>query len=144
MREVRIADVLPEASDGSILGLIRVLVADDLLEIRTLVRTNPKFDGRFEVVGEAKNGLEAVDQVRTLNPDVVVLDLAMPEMDGVAAIAKIRQVSPRTKILVCPRSPTHHTGLVRELGANAFMAKDRPMEEVMDKVAEVADVPHRE
>ena len=124
------------------LGRVRVLVADDLPEIRTLVRTNLEFDGRFEVVGEAANGLEAVELVQKLNPDVVVLDLAMPEMDGLAAISKIRQNSPGTKILVLSAfADDHNSGLVRDLGANGFIAKDRPMEEVMDKVAEIAEVP---
>ena len=127
----------------AMLGLVRVLVADDLQEIRTLVRTNLEFDGRFEVVGEAANGLEAVDMVHQLNPDVVVLDLAMPEMDGLAAISKIRQSSPGTKILVLSAfADDHHSGLVRELGANGFIAKDRPMEEIMDTLAEIAGVPH--
>lgn len=124
------------------LGLIRVLVADDLQEIRTLVRTNLEFDGRFDVVGEASNGLEAVDLIHELNPDVVILDLAMPEMDGLAAISKIRQTSPGTKILVLSAfADDHNSGLVRDLGANGFIAKDRPMEEIVDKVAEIAGVP---
>ena len=124
------------------LGLIRVLVADDLQEIRTLVRTNLEFDGRFDVVGEASNGLEAVDLIHELNPDVVILDLAMPEMDGLAAISKIRQTSPGTKILVLSAfADDHNSGLVRDLGANGFIAKDRPMEEIVDKVAEIAGIP---
>lgn len=124
------------------LGRIRVLVADDLPEIRTLVRTNLEFDGRFDIVGEASNGLEAVDLVHSQKPDVVILDLAMPEMDGLAAIAKIRQSSPATKILVLSAfADDHNSGLVRELGANAFIAKDRPMDEVIEKLIEIAEVP---
>lgn len=127
------------------LGRIRVLVADDLPEIRTLVRTNLEFDGRFDIVGEAANGLEAVDLVRELNPDVVVLDLAMPEMDGLAAISKIKQNSPATKILVLSAfADDHNSGLVRELGADGFIAKDRPMDEIVDLVAEIAGVPQPE
>lgn len=119
------------------------MVADDLPEIRTLVRTNLEFDGRFDVVGEAANGLEAVEMVNALNPDVVVLDLAMPEMDGLAAISKIRQSSPGTRILVLSAfADDHNSGLVKELGANGFIAKDRPMEEIMDKVVEIAEVPN--
>ncbi len=121
--------------------MIRVLIADDVPEMRLLVRTNLEFDGRFEVVGEAKNGLEAVDVVSRLNPDVVVLDLTMPEMDGLATISKIRQISPHTKIVVLSASPEDLTSaLVRELGATAFVEKGRPLEEVMDKIAEVADL----
>lgn len=124
------------------LGRIRVLVADDLPEIRTLVRTNLEFDGRFDIVGEAGNGLEAVDMVQRMKPDVVVLDLAMPEMDGLAAISQIRQNSPGTKILVLSAfADDHNSGLVKELGANAFIAKDRPMDEVIEKLIEIADLP---
>ncbi len=124
------------------LGRIRVLLADDLPEIRTLVRTNLEFDGRFDIVGEASNGLEAVDMVLSHKPDVVVLDLAMPEMDGLAAISKIRQNSPGTKILVLSAfADDHHSGLVKELGANAFIAKDRPMDEVIEKIIEIAEIP---
>ncbi|MFP5351958.1 MAG: response regulator transcription factor [Actinomycetota bacterium] len=127
------------------LGRIRVLVADDLPEIRTLVRTNLEFDGRFDIVGEAANGLEAVDMVHRQKPDVVVLDLAMPEMDGLAAISKIRQSSPATKILVLSAfADDHNSGLVKELGANGFIAKDRPMDEVIEKLIEIAGVPSPE
>jgi|SRR5687768_11033795 len=127
------------------LGRIRVLVADDLPEIRTLVRTNLEFDGRFDIVGEAANGLEAVDMVHTQKPDVVVLDLAMPEMDGLAAISKIRQSSPATKILVLSAfADDYNSGLVKELGANGFIAKDRPMDEVIEKLIEIAGVPSPE
>ncbi len=124
------------------LGRIRVLIADDLPEIRTLVRTNLEFDGRFDVIGEAANGLEAVELVKDLSPDVVILDLAMPEMDGLAAISKIRQIAPGTKILVLSAfADDYNSGIVRDLGANGFIAKDRPMEEVMDVAAEIAGVP---
>lgn len=120
------------------LGLTRVLLADDLPEIRQLVRTNLEFDGRFDIIGEAENGLQAVEMVVEHKPDVVILDLAMPEMDGLAAIAKIRQVAPGTKIVVLSAfADDHNSGLVHALGANAFVGKDRPLDEVIRKIAEV-------
>lgn len=124
------------------LGRIRVLIADDLANLRTLIRTNLEFDGRFEVVGEATNGLEAVDLAQQLNPDVVVLDVAMPQMDGLTSVSKIRQCCPKTKILVLSAiDDEHHRTLARELGADGFMPKDRPMEEVVDTLAEIAGFP---
>ena len=124
------------------LGQIRVLLADDLPEIRQLVRTNLEFDGRFDIVGEAANGLEAVALVTEHHPDVVVLDLAMPEMDGLAAISRINQVAPGTKIVVLSAFPDdYNSGLVTSLGAHAFIEKDRPIDDLIDAIVGVAGVP---
>lgn len=70
---------------------IRVLLADDVADIRALLRLAIERDERFEIVGEAGDGLEAVEQAEQLVPDLVVLDLAMPRMDGLQAIPEIRQ-----------------------------------------------------
>ena len=79
--------------------VLRVLIADDAAEIRLLLRMYLT-GNKLEVVGEATNGKEAVDIATTEQPDAVILDLAMPVMDGLEAIPLIKQASPRSKIVV--------------------------------------------
>jgi YesN/AraC family two-component response regulator len=78
---------------------LRVLIADDAADIRLLLRMYLS-DSRLEVVGEATNGAEAVELAAVEKPDAVILDLAMPVMDGLEAIPLIKQRSPLTKIVV--------------------------------------------
>jgi DNA-binding NarL/FixJ family response regulator len=77
-------------------------VADDTSTLRQLVRgiLDSFAPGEFEVVAEAEDGLEAVSAVAEMTPDVILLDLAMPQMSGLEAIPEIRRVSPETKIVV--------------------------------------------
>ena len=77
-----------------------VVLADDTPEIRTLLRLTMENQGGIEVVGEAGNGAEAVQIVSEMKPDALVLDLAMPVMDGFQAIPEVRKISPDTKIIV--------------------------------------------
>jgi DNA-binding NarL/FixJ family response regulator len=78
---------------------ISVVVVDDVEEMRTMLRLSLEMDGRFEVVGEAENGLEALHLVEKYRPNAVVLDLVMPKMGGIQAIPRIVDLSPDTKIL---------------------------------------------
>lgn len=103
---------------------IRVLLADDTPDIRKLLRVNLELDGRFEIVGEAADGAEAVALTRSLRPDAVVLDLAMPVMDGLQAAPLIRQCSPESRILVL--SGFDHARMearAREQGADGYLEK---------------------
>ncbi len=79
---------------------LRVVLADDTAEYRLLLRIILEQDGRFEVVGEAADGAEAVRLTTEERPDVLVLDLAMPVMDGLQAIPGVRAGSPDTAIVV--------------------------------------------
>ena len=79
---------------------IRVVVADDIDDVRALLRMNLEIDGRFEIVGEAGTGADAIRVVRELQPDAIILDLMMPEMSGIEAIPVILRDAPRTKIMV--------------------------------------------
>lgn len=108
----------------------RVLVVDDVDAIRQLLRAALEPEG-FNVVGEASDGLEAVERVRELQPHLVLLDLNMPRHDGLQAIGEIRLAAPDAKICVM-------TGLgyevvadkAYELGAHAFVEKGSALDEL--------------
>jgi YesN/AraC family two-component response regulator len=87
------------AEEAVAASALRVLIADDAPDIRLLLKMYLT-DTRLEVVGEATNGREAVDMAGAEKPDAVILDLAMPIMDGLEAIPLIKEASPNTKIVV--------------------------------------------
>src|SRR6266568_7881908 len=80
--------------------MIRVLVADDLEEYRVLLRKMLEMDGRFVIVAEASDGRVAVELAEKEKPDVVLLDIAMPDMDGLEAIPCMRHVERQTRVVV--------------------------------------------
>lgn len=104
---------------------IRVVLADDQPEVRRALMTYLGRDGRFEVVGEAGDGQEAVALVASERPDVVIMDLAMPNMNGLQATKDIRERSPDTRIIVLssvvPFAGTEGDALA--LGAHAVFDK---------------------
>jgi DNA-binding NarL/FixJ family response regulator len=110
---------------------IRIVLADDNGEIRSLLRTWLEIEGRFEITGEVETGEQLIDMVVESRPDEVVVDLAMPVVDGLAAITEIRRVSPETKILVLSAfaSPTIRRKAFA-LGAHAVMTKGVPLQDV--------------
>jgi DNA-binding NarL/FixJ family response regulator len=83
----------------------RVVVADDEATICELMRTLLSLEPDFDVVGQAADGVEAVALVAELRPDLVVIDISMPMMDGRQAIERIRQVAPATRVAVLSGEP---------------------------------------
>lgn len=79
---------------------IRVVLADDVAALRELVRCVLDDAGGFDVVGEAGDGIEAIRVVEDRRPDLVLLDLSMPQLDGLEALPRIRTASPATKVVV--------------------------------------------
>jgi DNA-binding NarL/FixJ family response regulator len=103
---------------------IRVLVGDDTDDIRLLIRSTLHRDGRFEVVAEASDGVESIRESARHHLDVVILDLAMPEMDGLEAIPAIRRRSPESRIIVLSVFPAERMATqVLEAGAHAYLEK---------------------
>lgn len=92
-------DRRPIAAPKSGVMPIRILLVDDHAIVREGLRLLLKFDPDLEVVGEAGNGQEAIVQARELQPAVVLMDLLMPVMDGITAIASIRQEMPEVEVL---------------------------------------------
>jgi DNA-binding NarL/FixJ family response regulator len=79
---------------------IRVLLVDDVADVRRLVRIALRYHGGFDVVGEADAGLTAVDMATGLQPDVVLLDLGLPDLAGRDVLTRLRDVAPRAKVVV--------------------------------------------
>lgn len=114
----------------------RVVLADDTEDLRTVLRRLLEHDGRFEVVAEAEDGHEAVQVAADHQPDVIVLDLSMPVLDGRAALPRIRRAAPATRIVVLSGFASLEAGAVQ---ADACIAKGAGIDEIIRTVAEVAD-----
>ena len=106
---------------------IRVVVADDVEDVRVLLRMNLEIDGRFEIVGEAQDGVEAVQVVRELQPDAVILDLMMPRKNGIEAIPEILQSAPNTKILVLTAHDERRRVKAEAAGAHEYQFKGQDL-----------------
>ena len=78
----------------------KILVVDDTLAIRRSLRLRIETETDWEICGEAENGRDAIERVKELHPDVVLLDLSMPVMNGLDAARRIKAIAPRTHILM--------------------------------------------
>ena len=102
----------------------RLLIADDEDIFAELVEALVGADERIEVVGRARNGLEAVERTKAWTPDVIVMDIAMPLMDGIEATHRIRAVDSTVGIVIFTGSDeARDEQRAREAGANAFVRK---------------------
>jgi DNA-binding NarL/FixJ family response regulator len=119
--------------------VVRVLIADDHPVVRSGLRGMLASDPGFEVVGEAADGPEAVALALRERPDVVLMDLRMPDLDGASATAEIRASRPETQILVLTTYDTD-ADIVRaiEAGAIGYLLKDVPHEEISRAVRAAA------
>lgn len=103
---------------------IRVLIVDDHEMLRNGLRAILESQDGFMVCGEAKNGAEAIEKTEALDPDVVILDITMPTMDGFEAARKIRQSHPDTPILILTmHSSKEFIGVLRKIGASGYISK---------------------
>lgn len=110
--------------------VFRTVIADDLPELRRLLRRVVERSGRFEVVGEASNGLEAIVVTEQLRPDLLLLDVSMPVCDGLEALPQIRAQAPDTVIAMVSGFDVGRLGRsALDLGASAYLEKGmRPNE----------------
>jgi DNA-binding NarL/FixJ family response regulator len=104
---------------------VRILIADDHGIVRKGLRSLLQSKRGWEICAEASNGREAVEKAKALKPDVAILDISMPQLNGVEALRQIRKVSPRTETLMLSMHRSER--MVREAldaGARGYLAKD--------------------
>jgi DNA-binding NarL/FixJ family response regulator len=121
------------------MGPIRLLVADDHPVVRDGLRAMLATQPDMELVGEAATGTQAVERAHTLRPDVVLMDLQMPELDGPAAIATLREQAPEVRVLVLTTFGTD-ADITRavDAGATGYLLKDAPREQLFGAIRAAA------
>ncbi len=120
------------------MSTIRVMIVDDHTVVRDGVATMLGRQPDISVVGEASNGREAVDISKSLSPDVILMDLRMPEMDGVEAMRLIREYNQEVKFIVLTTFDTdEYIFHAVEVGAKGFLLKDASREELFEAVRAV-------
>jgi len=111
---------------------IRILIADDHEIFRRGLRSLLESHAEWEVCGEATDGQEAVDRTKELNPDIVVLDITMPRLNGLEAAQLIKSTAPRSKMVILSQ---HEPSLMRQAalsaGASAYVTKSEVSRELM-------------
>ena len=119
---------------------IRVLLAEDHTLVRQGFRRILEDDPQVTVTGEARTGLEAIEQCKAVKPDVVVMDLSMPELGGLEATAEILKIAPDTKILILSMySDEAYVRKAFELGAKGYMLKNAIEMDLTRAVRALAD-----
>jgi DNA-binding NarL/FixJ family response regulator len=118
---------------------IRVLIADDHRLFAQALEAILAEDERIEIAGHARDGREAVELARTLEPDVILMDIAMPGMDGFQATRLITEEKPGACILMLTGSNSRtDVDRARKAGAAGYVTKDRIAAELIDAILEVA------
>jgi len=127
VREERVGDMGKQG--------IRVLLVDDHNTVRTSLHRMLEHTGDIEVVGEGINGLDALKMVENLNPDVLILDVEMPEMDGIEVTHILNKMNSPVKILIL--SAYDDEGYIKnvlEQGAVGYLIKDEPPANIIEAV----------
>ncbi|MCC7326856.1 MAG: response regulator transcription factor [Burkholderiales bacterium] len=115
--------------------MIRVLLADDHAVVRDGLRALLEAQADIEVVGDAANGREVLREAKQLHPDVVVMDIAMPELNGIEATQQLHDALPSTQVLILSmHSTTEHIFRALQAGARGYLLKDSAGSEVVDAV----------
>lgn len=120
--------------------MINIILADDHALVRTgLKRLIDDVEG-LSIVGEAENGRDAVQRVKELNPDVAILDINMPELNGIQATEILRRDYPELKIIIISmHSDELFPQRLLKAGANAYLTKDSEIEEISHAIHEVME-----
>jgi len=116
----------------------KILIVDDHTVVIQGIKSALSEYPEFEVIGSAGGGLEAIEKVKSLGPDVVIMDISMPNLDGLEATRQIRKVDKKVKIIVCSMysDKEHVLALFRE-GVAGYVLKDAPLDNLISAVKAV-------
>ncbi|MDD5313054.1 MAG: response regulator transcription factor [Dehalococcoidia bacterium] len=121
------------------MDVIKIVIVDDHPVVREGISSMLKKEPDFKIVGEASNGLEAVEKVRELAPDVVLMDLRMPDLDGVEAMIRIKAENSDVKFIILTTfSDDEYIFRGIAAGARAYLLKDAPREELFKAIRAVS------
>lgn len=121
---------------------VRVLVVDDHALFAEALMLTLAIDKRIDIVGSATSGAEAVSLAEALRPDVVLMDLHMPSMDGIEATRRVRQVSPGSQVVMVTAARSSEAAAhALAAGASRYLTKDTPALELIDAVLEARRAP---
>jgi len=119
---------------------IKILIADDHGIVRAGLASILSFEDDIDVVGEAANGLQAVAQCKALKPDVIIMDLVMPQLNGVEATARIAREMPETKVIILTTyGSADDIGRALEAGAAGAIVKTVSNETLVSAIRQIAD-----
>jgi DNA-binding NarL/FixJ family response regulator len=116
----------------------RILIVDDNPALREGLKSNLSHFPAFDIVGEAANGVEAIDSVEKLLPDLVLMDISMPRMDGITATKEIKIKRPETKVLIFTIHKTpEYLGAAHKAGADGYLLKDSSPAEMIQSIEDI-------
>jgi DNA-binding NarL/FixJ family response regulator len=114
-----------------------VLIVDDHAMIRRALRFVLELSGELQVCGEAANGVEAIEKAGQLKPDLILLDISMPRMTGIATALVLKQALPDTKVGFCTLYPETGQKVASTIGVDVVIAKSDSADRIIDQVRSV-------
>ncbi|ACX73350.1 MAG: response regulator [Methanococci archaeon] len=116
-------------------NIVKTLVVDDSAFMRNILKKILTPTGKFVVVGEASNGKEAIEKAKELQPDLITMDIVMPEMDGITATREIKKILPNVKIVMCTSIDQEKKVIEAiEAGADGYIVKPFQAPKVLEEL----------
>ena len=122
-------------------NVIKILLVDDQPSVRQGLRMCMELEADLVVVGEAGDGAEAIERIPTLKPDVVVMDVEMPKMDGIAATKRLHEIAPHIAVVILTiHGNTDTRTKAQKAGAKAFVEKQASATDLLTAIRRIAQV----